>query len=129
MFTKVIKGDFPDYERVIPKSTRYQITVPKLTMINSIKKVNIISPNIKINFNKNNIEIESLNDENFEAKTEFENSNSIDEEIVIALNSRHLIDFLSHIDTNEFVIAINESKSPFILSSENFMAVIMPIQI
>jgi len=126
-FTKVINGKFPDYERIVPKELKHNITLAKETMINAIKQVNIISAEIKMRFSPNSIYFESINDENFEAKTEFEINTNITEEFEIAVNSRYIIDFLSQIDTREFLMSFNEPNTPFQLKSENFLTIIMPI--
>jgi len=126
-FTKVINGKFPDYERIIPKELKHNISLSKESMINSIKQVNIISNEIKMKFKSDSIYFESLNDENFEAKTEFETKTDIEGEFEIAANSRYIIDFLSQIDTREFIMSFNEPNTPFQLKSENFVTIIMPI--
>ncbi len=126
-FTKVINGKFPDYERIVPKELKHTISLSKETMINAIKQVNIISAEIKMQFNPHSIYFESINDENFEAKTEFEAETNINESFEIAVNSRYIIDFLSQIDTREFIMGFNEPNTPFQLKSENFLTIIMPI--
>lgn len=126
-FTKVINGKFPDYERIIPKELKHNITLSKESMISAIKQVNIISPEIKIRFTSNSIYFESINFENFEAKTEIEAKIDIENQFEMAVNSRYIIDFLSQIDTRDFIISFNEPNTPFQLKSENFISIIMPI--
>ncbi len=96
-------------------------------MIDSIKQVSIISNEIKISFKPQSIEFESLNDENVEAKTEMEYDTKVEEEIYIMTNAKHVLDFLTHIDKNEFELNINDPELPFMLKSENFITIIMPI--
>ena len=38
-FTKLINGKFPDFTRIIPKETSYNLSLPKAMMIDAIKKV------------------------------------------------------------------------------------------
>jgi DNA polymerase-3 subunit beta len=126
-FTKVINGKFPDYERIIPKELKHNIVLSKEMMIGAIKQVNIISAEIRMRFNPGSIYFESINDENFEAKTEFEAATNIEESFEIAVNSRYIIDFLSQIDSREFTMSFNEPNTPFQLKSESFLTIIMPI--
>lgn len=126
-FTKVINGKFPDYERIIPKELKHNIQLSKEQMISAIKQVNIISSEIRMRFNPDSIFFESINDENFEAKTEFELNTNIDQDFEIAVNSRYIIDFLSQIDTKDFMMSFNEPNTPFQLKSDNFLTIIMPI--
>ncbi len=126
-FTKLINGRYPNYEKIIPQTTTFSIKLNRDQMIDSIKQVSIISNEIKINFKPNIIEFESLNDENVEAKTEIEYETNIDEEVYIMTNAKHILDFLTHIDKNEFELNINDPELPFMLKSENFITIIMPI--
>jgi len=126
-YTKVINGKFPDYERIIPRELRHNITLQKDRMIEAIKQVNIISSEIKMTFDGNTIHFESMSDENIEAKTEMVMESAIEERFTVAVNSRFIIDFLSQIDTTEFLISFNEPNTPFQLKSENFITIVMPI--
>jgi len=45
----------------------------------------------------------------------------------MAINSKYLFDFISQIDTSDFNIELNEPSLPFIVRSQNFLTVIMPI--
>ena len=128
-FTKLINGKFPEYSRIIPKETAYNLTLPKATMIEAIKQITTISNDVKITFQQNSITFESLSDDNIEAKTEIPFNTDFTEPFVLAINSRYLLDFLNSINTNEFTISLNEGNLPFILKDENFITVVMPIVI
>lgn len=128
-FTKLINGKFPDFSRIIPKETSYNLTLPKAMMIDAIKQITTISNDLKITFENNLISFESLSEDNIEAKTQIAFNSPFDEAFVLAINSKYLLDFLSQINTNEFTIGLNESNLPFIVSSENFKTIIMPIVI
>jgi DNA polymerase-3 subunit beta len=128
-FTRLINGKFPNYVRIIPQNPRYYITLPTKEMINSIKMVTTISHDIKITFTPDMIIFKSLSTDNIEAKTELVVANSIEERLEISLNSRYLLDFLNQIESEEFIIGINNSTTPFVVEveEENFITVIMPI--
>jgi len=126
-FTKLINGKYPNYEKIIPSTSTYSIKLNRDQMIDGIKQVSIISNEIKINFKPETIEFESLNEENVEAKTEIEYKTDIEEEVYIMTNAKHILDFLTHIDKNEFLLNINDPELPFMLKSENFITIIMPI--
>ena len=98
-------------------------------MIESIKQISIISPEIKITFKAEKIVFESLNDDNIEAKTEIEFTTGLESDIYLAVNSRYILDFLSHIDSSNFTLGFNDSGLPFTLESDDFMTIVMPIMI
>ena len=125
--TKLINGKFPDYNRIIPKDTKHTLTLSKAMIIDAIKQITTISNDMKLTFNDNEILFESLSDDNIEAKTKISVPTPFNEEFILAINSRYILDFLGQIDGDQFQISINESNLPFILSSDNFKTIVMPI--
>jgi DNA polymerase-3 subunit beta len=128
-FTKLINGKFPEYSRIIPKDITHELVLPKAIMIESIKQITTISSDVKITFLNDTITFESLSDDNIEAKTEINYSTNFTQPFTIAINSRYLLDFLNNINSMEFVMGLNDTNLPFILSDENFKTVVMPIVI
>lgn len=125
-FTKLLNGKFPDYERIIPKQLKYNLSLPKSMMVESIKLVTSLFSNIKITFLNNSIIFESL-DEDTESKTQVDIDLGIEEQFYLAVNAKYLLDFLS-MSTNENIkIGFNESNLPFYLEDEKFFTIIMPI--
>ncbi len=126
-FTKLINGKYPDYQRIIPQNTKYQLTINREKMIDHLKQIQIVSNEMKITFNNDSIIFESLNEDNIEAKTELNYICNISESIYINVNSRYILDFLSNIDDNEFTLEYNDSTMPFLLTNNNFKTIVMPI--
>jgi DNA polymerase-3 subunit beta len=127
LFTRLINGQFPDYQRIVPNSVKHQIVLPKKEMLEAIKMITTISHDIKISFRNDAILFNSLSSDNVEAKTEIELDIGLSEVFEISLNSRYILDFLSQVDNNTFEIGFNEPTLPFLVRDDNFMTVIMPI--
>lgn len=127
LFSRLINGKFPDYQRIIPSTIKHSLKIPKKEIIEAMKVISIISQEIKITFENNLITLESLNNDTQEAKTTIETPISMENSFTLAVNSKYLFDFLSQIDTNDFTIELNEPTLPFVVRSENFLTVIMPI--
>jgi len=128
-FTKLINGKFPDYTRIIPKEASRSIRLQKASFINAIKQITTISNDLKLTFAHDSILFESLSDDNIEAKTTLEIENGFDSPFILAINSRYILDFLGQINTNDFTLEANESNQPFVLKSDNFKTIVMPIVI
>ncbi len=126
-YTRLINGNFPDYQRIIPNNTKHTIVLPKKSMISSIKMITTISQEIKMTLKSDRIIFNSLSTENVEAKTELEINTGLDQELDINYNSKYLLDFLSQIDSDNFELQINETNLPFVIKENNFMTIIMPI--
>ena len=128
-FTKLINGRYPDYERVIPKESNININLNREKMIEGIKTISMLSEIIKITINKENITFESINNDNSEAKTVIEQKFDIEDNIILGVKNRFILDFLSSIEDSEFTLSYNDVGLPFVLSSEELKTVIMPINI
>lgn len=128
-FTKLINGKFPDYTRIIPKDSSRSIVLPKATIISAIKQITTISNDLKLTFSNDSILFESLSDDNIEAKTTIEIENGFESPFILAINSRYILDFLGQVNSNDFSLEANESNQPFVLKSDNFKTIVMPIVI
>jgi DNA polymerase-3 subunit beta len=126
-YTRLINGKFPDYERIIPASTKHQVILPKKEMIDAIKMITTISQEIKMTLLSDTIIFHSLSADNVEAKTEIELATGLEDKFEISFNSRYILDFISQVDKNEFSMEFNEPSLPFIVKSDNFITIIMPI--
>ncbi len=125
-FTKLINGKFPDYERIIPQNLKYNLSIPKNVLVESIKLVTSLFSNIKITFKPNSIVFESL-DEDTESKTQIDIELNIDSDFYLAVNAKYLLDFLSQTNNENVKIGFNESNLPFYLEDEKFFTIVMPI--
>ena len=126
-FSRLINGKFPDYERIIPKESKYTIELPKKEMIESIKMITTISQEIKISFLPHAIVFNSLAADNIEAKTELLFSTGLETPFDLNVNSRYFLDFISLVEDTHFKILLNEPTLPFVLKDKQFITVIMPI--
>ncbi|MBT8348274.1 MAG: DNA polymerase III subunit beta, partial [Sulfurovum sp.] len=126
-YTRLINGKFPDYQRIIPTSTKHQITLPKKEMIDAIKMITTISQEIKMTLLSDTIIFNSLSADNVEAKTELELNTGLNDKFELSFNSKYILDFISQTNKNEFTIEFNEPSLPFIVKDDNFITIIMPI--
>ena len=132
---RLIDGDFPDYNRVIPDFSEKYCLVENNKLLHSLRRISLLanekSKGINIEFINNEIKISSSNPEYGDAvesiKTTY-NGN----EMKIGFNSKYLLDVISNIDTKEIKLHIKDNMSPcLIVPSDNNdnLAVIMPMRI
>jgi len=126
-YTRLINGKFPDYSRIIPNQTKHKVKLPKKEMLEAIKMITTISPEIKMTFLPNAIKFNSLSLDNVEAKTQIEISTQLTESFEISFHSKYMLDFIAQSNQFEFMIEFNESSLPFVLRDNNFITIIMPI--
>jgi len=127
-WTKLINGKFPDYKRIVPGGFKTKITLNKNNFVNAIKKINIISNEVKLTIDNSKIYFESISNESFEAKTDIDIVSNINN-FTFAVNSRFLLDFCNVVDNDEILLCLNDENVPFVLKEKEFQTIIMPLSI
>ena len=133
--SRLIDGQYPDYQQIIPDKFITQVVVNKAELINNIKIASLFSGNDNINFSikpdKSIIEISAKsgdigeNESQLEAKIE-------GKELDIVLNSCYFLDGLNNIFSDKVIIKLNADNKPVIIrpfGDISYTYVIMPIKI
>ncbi len=135
-YSRLIEGDFPPFEKVIPEKKTTSTTLDKEDLLRSIKLISIFvkdqSNIVVFDFKKEKIIIRPKNEQK-ENTTEIETKIEGDEQAV-AFNYRFLIDFLNHVpeNKNEISIEVLRPDAPVvfrIVGKENYIHIIMPVRI
>lgn len=137
-WTKIPNGNFIDYEKVIPKDIKYRVHIDKDKIIEALKIINAIWFQARLTFSKDKISFEVVySDKDFNATAEMDLDAELNKEFIeklgdetfsITLNSKHILDFVAHINTQTFEFGINENlHSASTLKSDNFLLTFMPI--
>lgn len=135
IISRVIDGNFPDYEKIIIKNYENEIKINRKEFIQDIKRVNIFARenNYKINLHFKNQELNITTDE-----TEIGNEESVikvenyDGEGSLSINSQFLLDILLVLSTDDIILKIKNRPSPVSLASDNensFVHIIMPLKV
>lgn len=132
---RLIDGEFPDYNRVIPIANTQIVTVDKENFSHSVRRMAILSSEkfkgIMLEITAGSIKISSSNPELGDAMEEFDVSYSGDP-ISVRFNARYLLDVLSIAETERVEMKFRDELSPSIIvpeNSESFLAVIMPMRL
>ena len=135
LISRLIEGEYPAYQEIIPKKYQTQITLNKNELLNQIKIASLFSAktneiNLKINPKKEEIEISSQNTELGEHYSVLSGKVK-GEALEISFNHRFLIDGLSIIKTPEVIFELNGEKGPGVLKplgDSTYIYVVMPIK-
>lgn len=133
--SRLIEGDFPPYERVIPQEKKTSFTILKEDFYKKIKIISIFtreSSNVVVlNIGKKEILIKPKTEEG-ETETRQEIFDFQGEEVKIAFNINFLIEFLSRFNQEEVVVEILKPDAPVIFKGKkdnDFFHIIMPVRI
>ncbi|CAL4317632.1 Beta sliding clamp [Buchnera aphidicola (Thelaxes suberi)] len=103
--SKLIEGNYPEYNNVLLQYPKIKIKIPTLQLKNALLRVSILSDkkfqSVKFCFCKDQLELRSNNEEEEKAK-EIININIIKEEIAFNMNVNYIIDILNNM-TEEYV--------------------------
>jgi DNA polymerase-3 subunit beta len=135
---RLIDGEFPEYEQVIPKENDKKIKVDKERVYGCLRRVSTMTSErgegIKFSIKSHSIELSTFNQDFGDAREEVE-VNYEGSSFEIGFNSRYLLEALNVMDTPEVVIELKDEGSPGIIkplsSAEipNQLCIIMPMRI
>ncbi len=115
---RLIDGEFPEYEQVIPKENEIKLVMARDKMISSLKRVSTMASErmeaIKLILKKDLMEMSSTHQDFGDAKEEVEVIYPGDP-LQIGFNARYLIEALSAIDTEEVLMELKDEGSPGII--------------
>jgi len=132
---RLVDGEFPDYNRVIPKQNEYIAQIDRNDFLHSLRRMSILSneksKGIKISIKNNYLEISSSNPEFGDAREELE-INYSGPDLSIGYNARYIMDVLQNQDSEKIELHIKDNLSPGILKAvddSDYLAVIMPMRL
>ncbi len=133
VFSRVIEGNFPNYEQVIPKSEKTASSAKREDFLQAIKRTALLtsadSPAVKLDFVKGKILISSRAPNLGEAKEEL-TAEVKGDDIAIGFNPHYLMDVLKNLDTENISFSLTDPDKPgLIKGKEGYQYVIMPMQL
>ena len=135
MSAGIIKGEFPDYRRAVPKTFATHVHLSSNEFREAIERVALISRTneyniIKMHFGENEVVISSQNPEIGKAEEKVSISKT-GEDLDIAFNAQYMIDILKIIDAQEIDIDMNNKISPISITEpgdESFLYISTPVR-
>ena len=137
--SRVIEGQFPSYEKVIPPENPLTMVFTKETMAGAIRRVSLLanerSRAVKFTLSPGEVTVSSSNPELGEAEekvaVQYEGS-----ELEVCFNAQYILDFLTAVEGEEVALHLKDSASQGLLephkqSSETskYKCVIMPMRL
>ena len=135
LVTRLIEGQFPDYEGVIPKAWTCRATVEHERLLRALRRVSLLSNEktkpVRIDFGTDTLTLCSNTPEMGEAvehiPAEYEG-----DEMTMGFNARYLLEVLSVMPDSKIALELTDPLSPGILrasDSDEFFYVIMPMRV
>jgi len=133
--SRLIEGQFPNYEQIIPKSTKTKImfAVDELSLV--LKRLNLFAKenNNKVVFTTGDQKVVITTDSTQYGEEEVVMENDMEgDKAEIALNSQYILDALSNIGSKKISFEISDKSNPVIIKPETengYLHIIMPLKI
>jgi DNA polymerase-3 subunit beta len=133
--TRLIDGQFPAYERVIPKDHPKHIVLRKDAFLGSLRRVSLFSPEksraVRLRLAPGTLTVLSESPELGEARDELE-AEYQDEAVTVGFNARYLMDVLNVVDDDQVVLELKDAVSSSLLrpvADPDSLYVIMPLRL
>ncbi len=135
LVSRLIEGEYPNYQEIVPKKSTTQLTLEKNEFLNQIKSASLFSGKInevkiKADPKEKKIEIFSQSSEIGEYQSSI--SGKIKgEPVEISFNHRFLLDGLSSIKSSEIIFELSGDSGPGVLKpvgDDSYIYVVMPIK-
>ncbi len=125
--TKLISGEFPDFQRIIPKIFSHIITLDTKQFAELITEASIFEQDIIINVSQDEITASDLSGSTEAIMPRSETMRS-SAEFKFAVNSKYILDVLTNTSSEEVDLCFNETNLPFMLKvGGDTQEVIMPV--
>ena len=135
LITRLIEGQFPDYEGVIPKDFSRHATVGHERLLRALRRVSLLSNEktrpVKIEFESDGLTLRSNTPEMGEAVERIP-ADYNGEKMEMGFNARYLLEALAQIDDDQVAIELNDPLSPGVMQpagDHDYFYVIMPMRV
>jgi len=135
IISRLIEGEYPNYQEIIPKKYTTRLTLNKDEFLNQIKTASLFSGKInevKIKADSKENKIKAFSQSSDIGEYESSVPGKVEgEPIEISFNHRFLLDGLSSIRAPEIIFELNKETGPGVLKAvgdDTYIYVVMPIK-
>lgn len=136
IFTRLIDGEFPNIDKIIPSGFKTKVMVEKELLAQSVKTTSIFARGaaniIKIKIEKDGLRL-SANTPQVGEEEDFIEAKVEGEEVEVAFNFRFLLDLLNNFPDKDLIFESSGALSPGVFkpssSKISFLHIIMPVRV
>ena len=133
IISRLIEGEFPNYEQVIPKEIKDKIVVDREKFLFAARRASLLttpdSQAIKIDVEKNKMVVSKNSPDIGEAREEID-VNYAGSPLSIGFNPNYIMDVLKSIDEESIGFEIQDPEKPGVIrTKEKYVYVVLPMQL
>lgn len=136
---RVMAGQFPNYDLVIPKDPPLTVTVETAALATSIKRAAVMSNSVvrqvRFVFSADRALLTASDSDSGESKETIQIESNIPNELQMAFNPTYLLDFMSVVATERIQIGLTDHESPALFrpvggpETFSYRYVVMPMKV
>jgi DNA polymerase-3 subunit beta len=135
MTARLIEGQFPNYEAVVPRSHPGRLVLPRAALMSALRRVSVMAEErnkpVKLSLKPGALTLSAASHELGEAEEALAVQYA-GEDVAIGFNSRYVLEALNPIERDEIVFEFKDALSPGVVKGveeEGYCCVIMPMRI
>jgi DNA polymerase III subunit beta len=133
LFSKVVEGNYPNYQQVVPKETHQRIKLERELFLQCVHRAALVcsekSNSVKVKLTSNLLEITAQSPDFGEAHESMAIGYS-GPDLQVAFNPGFLMDPLRALTKDDVFLELKDEVSPGVFKThENFICVIMPVRL
>jgi DNA polymerase III subunit beta len=133
---RMLSGDYPQYEAILPKGSTIEAEFSRGEILEAVRAAAIFARDsaniVKLSLKEGKASISANTAQVGENSVELDGEVKKDGEILIAFNSKYLVDFLSHSAAERITVGLTDSLRPGLFceaKNPHYRHVIMPVRV
>ncbi len=132
IISRLIEGEFPNYQQVIPQPVDTKIKIDKGDFLLALKRASLLStPDyqaVKLEVFKNKMVVSKSTPDIGESKEEIDIEYGA-KELAAGFNPNYLIDVLKNLKSEDIEIELTDSEKPCVIRQEGYVYVVLPMRL
>lgn len=132
IISRLIEGEFPDYQQVIPNEVKDKIKINREKFLLAIKRAAVLSTldyqAAKVEVFKNKIVISKSTPDVGESREELEAVYS-GKELAVGFNPAYLIDAVKNLTDEEINLEVSDSEKPGVIRNPEYLSIVLPMRL
>ena len=130
--SRLIEGEFPDYQQVIPAASEYRATIDREQFLLAVKRAALLStPDyqaVKLEFFKDKLVVSKSTPDVGESQEEIAVEYK-GREIAIGFNPHYLSDVLKNLPDEKVTLELSDSEKPGVIRRDGYIYIVLPMRL
>ncbi|MFA4889335.1 MAG: DNA polymerase III subunit beta [Candidatus Omnitrophota bacterium] len=132
IISRLIEGEFPDYQQVIPPLSENKIKAQREQLLLAVKRAALlVTPDyqaVKLEVFKNKLVLSKSTPDVGESREEVAVEYS-GKEMVIGFNPNYLVDVLKNLDSEKVELELTDAEKPGVVRADGYVYIVLPMRL